>query len=345
MSNFINLLPKVELHLHIEGTLEPELVFALAKRNGITLNYLDESALRAAYQFEDLQSFLNVYYLGMQVLLTEQDFFDLTWAYLLRSHSENVRHVEIFFDPQAHLSRNVPMAAVVGGIVRALEQARQQWGLTSCLIMSFLRHLSEESAFETLRLAEPYRRHVSGIGLDSAEKGNPPAKFARVYAAALAQGYRLVAHAGEEGPASYIWDALDILQVERIDHGVAAITDVPLMAHLAQTRIPLTVCPLSNLKLNVIAQMSELPISQFLAAGVCVTINSDDPAYFGGYMNANYQALQAGLGLNDGDLLQLALNGVEASWLPDTEKSQLVADIHEHGQTYGVILKEPADNN
>ncbi|MGO4998917.1 adenosine deaminase [Oceanisphaera sp. W20_SRM_FM3] len=338
MTHFISALPKVELHLHIEGTLEPELVFALAKRNGITLNYLDESALRAAYQFHDLQSFLDVYYAGMQVLLTEQDFFDLTWAYLVRSHADNVRHVEIFFDPQAHLARGVPMTFVVEGIVRALEQARQQWGLTSRLIMSFLRHLTEESAMETLRLAEPFRSHLSGIGLDSAEKGNPPTKFARVYAQARAQGYRLVAHAGEEGPASYIRDALDILQVERIDHGVAAITDAPLMARLAQARIPLTVCPLSNLKLKVIDQMSELPVRQLLAAGVCVTINSDDPAYFGGYMNANYQALQDGLTLSDAELLQLALNSVEACWLSPPEKARLTQAVYAHGDAYGVVL-------
>ncbi|MBU3825566.1 MAG: adenosine deaminase [Candidatus Oceanisphaera merdipullorum] len=338
MTHFISALPKVELHLHIEGTLEPELVFALAKRNGITLNYLDESALRAAYQFHDLQSFLDVYYAGMQVLLTELDFFDLTWAYLVRSHADNVRHVEIFFDPQAHLARGVPMAFVVEGIVRALEQAQQQWGLTSRLIMSFLRHLSEASAMETLRLAEPFRSHLSGIGLDSAEKGNPPAKFARVYAQARAQGYRLVAHAGEEGPASYIRDALDILQVERIDHGVAAITDAPLMARLAQARIPLTVCPLSNLKLKVIGQMSESPVPQLLAAGVCVTINSDDPAYFGGYMNANYQALQDGLKLSDAELLQLALNSVEACWLSPPEKARLSQEIYAHGDACGVVL-------
>lgn len=338
MSQFLTDLPKIELHLHIEGTLEPELVFALAKRNGITLNYLDESALQAAYQFTDLQSFLNVYYAGMQVLLTEQDFFDLTWAYLTRSRADNVRHVEIFFDPQAHLARNVSMATVVNGIVAALDQARQQWGLTSNLILSFLRHLSEESAFETLRLAEPFRRHFSGVGLDSAEKGNPPSKFARVYAAAHEQGYRLVAHAGEEGPASYIRDALDILGVERIDHGVAAIDDPPLMARLAKERIPLTVCPLSNVKLKVFEHMSELPIREFLAAGVCVTINSDDPAYFGGYMTANYQALQSGLNLSDADILQLALNSVEACWLSPPVKARLSNEIYAHGEAHGVML-------
>ena len=331
MTPFISELPKVELHLHIEGTLEPEMVFALAKRNGITLDYADESALQAAYQFSDLQSFLNVYYQGMQVLQTEQDFFDLTWAYLVRSQAENVRHVEIFFDPQAHTDRGVAFADVIGGIGRALEQARQQWGLTSHLIMSFLRHLSQESAFETLRQAEPFRQQLAGIGLDSAEKDNPPTKFREVYAAAAAQGYRLVAHAGEEGPASYIGDALDVLNVERIDHGVAAIHDAPLMARLAQERIPLTVCPLSNLKLRVINDMSEHPMLALLHAGLCVTVNSDDPAYFGGYMNANYAALQQGLGASNDDILQLALNSVEACWLSAAEKAVLTHSIKAHG--------------
>ncbi|MGB5854303.1 MAG: adenosine deaminase [Oceanisphaera sp.] len=334
MSPFISELPKVELHLHIEGTLEPEMVFALAKRNGITLDYADESALQAAYQFSDLQSFLNVYYQGMQVLQTEQDFFDLTWAYLVRSQAENVRHVEIFFDPQAHTDRGVAFADVIGGIGRALAQARQQWGLTSHLIMSFLRHLSQESAFETLRQAEPFRQQLAGIGLDSAEKDNPPTKFREVYAAAAAQGYRLVAHAGEEGPASYIRDALDVLQVERIDHGVAAIHDAPLMARLAQERIPLTVCPLSNLKLRVINGMSEHPMLALLHAGLCVTVNSDDPAYFGGYMNANYAALQQGLGASTDEILQLALNSVEACWLSAAEKAVLTHSIKAHGAKY-----------
>ncbi|MGO1792847.1 MAG: adenosine deaminase [Oceanisphaera sp.] len=334
MTSFIRELPKVELHLHIEGTLEPEMVFALAKRNGITLDYADESALRAAYQFSDLQSFLNVYYQGMQVLQTEQDFFDLTWAYLARSHEDNVCHVEIFFDPQAHTERGVAFEHVIGGIVRALDKAKQQWGITSCVIMSFLRHLSQEAAFATLREAEPFKHLLAGVGLDSAEAGNPPTKFTEVYAAAAAQGYRLVAHAGEEGPASYIRDALDILKVERIDHGVAAIHDAPLMARLAQERIPLTVCPLSNLKLNVIRDMSEHPILELLHAGLCVTVNADDPAYFGGYMTANYQVLQQGLGASHQDILQLALNSVEACWLTPAEKTELTQRIHAHGAKY-----------
>ncbi|MBO1518667.1 adenosine deaminase [Oceanisphaera pacifica] len=334
MSSFIRELPKVELHLHIEGTLEPEMVFYLAKRNGITLDYADESALRAAYQFNDLQSFLNIYYQGMQVLQTEQDFFDLTWAYLARSHQENVRHVEIFFDPQAHTERGVAFADVVNGISGALAKAKQEWGLTSYLIMSFLRHLSQEAAFETLQQAKPFKSFITGVGLDSAERGNPPTKFTQVFAVAAQQGYRLVAHAGEEGPASYIRDALDILKVERIDHGVAAIHDAPLMARLAQERIPLTVCPLSNLVLKVVDDMSEHPMLALLHAGVCVTVNADDPAYFGGYMNANYQALQEGLGASDADLLQLALNSVEACWLPESEKATLVERIRAHGQQY-----------
>ena len=339
MSTFISKLPKVELHLHIEGTLEPEMVFALAKRNSITLNYPDETALRAAYQFSDLLSFLRLYYQGMEVLLTEQDFFDMTWAYLERVHQEQVRHVEIAFDPQPHRLRGVPMACIIEGIARALEQARVQWGLSSRLIMAFLRDLSEESAFTTLQEAEPFRHHLYGVGLDSAEVGNPPSKFARVFAAAREQGYRLVAHAGEEGPPRYIEEALDLLQVERIDHGIAAIKDEVLMARLAKTRIPLTICPLSNLKLKVVDNMTEHPILHLLHAGLCVTVNSDDPAYFGGYMNANYLALEQDLGASREDLLQLALNGVEASWLSNEEKQQLHQEIISYGEQHGVYLK------
>lgn len=336
MSAFIEQLPKVELHLHIEGSLEPELVFALARRNGITLDYANEDALRAAYEFDDLQSFLNIYYAGMSVLQTEQDFFDMTHAYLRRAHNEHVRHTEIFFDPQAHTGRGVPFSAVVTGIHRALEQARYDWGISSRLILSFLRHLPEESAIETLRQAEPFHAWLTGVGLDSAETGNPPDKFRRAYALAREQGYRLVAHAGEEGPPQYIRDAMSVLQVERIDHGVAAIQDPALMAELAESRMPLTVCPLSNLKLRVVNSMSEHPMRTLLQAGLCVTVNSDDPAYFGGYMNANYMALQQGLAMTDGELLQLAANGVEASWLSPEEKALLLRDVREHGEKFGV---------
>ncbi|WMC12321.1 adenosine deaminase [Oceanimonas pelagia] len=336
MSAFIEQLPKVELHLHIEGSLEPELVFALARRNGITLNYADESALRAAYDFDDLQSFLDIYYAGMSVLQTEQDFFDMTHAYLQRAHRENVRHTEIFFDPQAHTDRGVPFSVVITGIHRALEQARHDWGMSSRLIMSFLRHLPEASAIDTLRQAEPFHAWLTGVGLDSAERGNPPEKFRRAYALAREQGYRLVAHAGEEGPPQYIRDALELLGVERIDHGVAAIADDALMAELAERRVPLTVCPLSNLRLRVVNAMAEHPMQKLLQAGLCVTVNSDDPAYFGGYMNANYQALQDGLGMSDGELLRLAMNGVEACWLSPEEKTLLLHDIQAHGEKFGV---------
>ncbi|NHI00734.1 adenosine deaminase [Oceanimonas sp. MB9] len=336
MSAFIEQLPKVELHLHIEGSLEPELVFALARRNGITLDYPDESALRAAYDFDDLQSFLNIYYAGMSVLQTEQDFFDMAHAYLARAHGENVRHVEIFFDPQAHTDRGVPFSVVITGLHRALEQARHDWGMSSRLILSFLRHLPEASAIDTLRQAEPFRHWLAGVGLDSAEQGNPPEKFVRAYALAREQGYRLVAHAGEEGPPQYIRDALELLRVERIDHGVAAIEDPALMDELAAARIPLTVCPLSNLKLKVVDSMADHPMAKLLQAGLCVTVNSDDPAYFGGYMNANFLALQQGLGMTDRELLQLALNGVEASWLSPEEKTLLMRDIRAHGEKFGV---------
>ncbi|MCC4265763.1 adenosine deaminase [Oceanimonas baumannii] len=336
MSAFIEQLPKVELHLHIEGSLEPELVFALARRNGITLDYANEDALRAAYEFDDLQSFLNIYYAGMSVLQTEQDFFDMTHAYLRRAHNENVRHTEIFFDPQAHTERGVPFSAVVTGIHRALEQARYDWGISSRLILSFLRHLPEESAIETLRQAEPFHAWLTGVGLDSSETGNPPDKFRRAYALAREQGYRLVAHAGEEGPPQYIRDAIALLRVERIDHGVAAIQDPALMAELAESRMPLTVCPLSNLKLRVVNSMSDHPMRTLLQAGLCVTVNSDDPAYFGGYMNANYMALQQGLAMTDSELLQLAANGVEASWLSPEEKALLLRDVREHGEKFGV---------
>ncbi|MFH7563940.1 adenosine deaminase [Oceanimonas smirnovii] len=336
MSAFIEQLPKVELHLHIEGSLEPELVFALARRNGITLDYANEAALKAAYEFDDLQSFLNIYYAGMSVLQTEQDFFDMTHAYLQRAHSEHVRHTEIFFDPQAHTGRGVPFSVVVTGIHRALEQARYDWGMSSRLIMSFLRDLPEASAIDTLRQAEPFHGWLTGVGLDSAETGNPPDKFRRVYAMARDQGYRLVAHAGEEGPPQYIRDALELLRVERIDHGVAAIKDPALMAELAENRIPLTVCPLSNLKLKVVNTMAEHPMGELLQAGLCVTVNSDDPAYFGGYMNANYRALQQGLGMSNSELLQLALNSVEASWLSPEEKALLNREVHEHGEKFGV---------
>ena len=330
MNRFVAGLPKVELHLHIEGTLEPELLFTLAKRNGVSLPYPDVESLRAAYEFNNLQSFLDLYYQGAAVLQTQQDFFDLTWAYLQHCHSENVVHTEIFFDPQTHTARGIAFATVINGIQAALEQGSRQLGISSRLILSFLRHLSEEDAFATLEQALPYKRWIHGIGLDSSELGNPPEKFARVFARARSEGWRLVAHAGEEGPASYVWDALDLLRVDRIDHGVRASEDRLLMARLAAERTPLTVCPLSNVRLRVFEQMADHNILTLLDQGLCVTVNSDDPAYFGGYVGANYQALVDELQASKEQLRQLALNAVEACWLDEPRKKLLAQRILEY---------------
>lgn len=323
MDKFVAGLPKIELHVHIEGTLEPELLFALAERNHIELPYPDVDSLRAAYQFTNLQSFLDLYYQGAAVLQTQADFFDLTWAYLLRCQQDNVVHTEIFFDPQTHTQRGIRFETVIMGIQSALEQGARELGISSRLILCFLRHLSEESAFATLEQALPYKHLIHGVGLDSSELGNPPEKFARVFARARAEGWRLVAHAGEEGPASYIWDALDLLHVDRVDHGVRAMDDPLLLARLAAERMPLTVCPLSNTRLCVYASMAEHTILDLLDKGLCVTVNSDDPAYFGGYMGANYQALVDHLQASKEQLRQLALNSVEACWLDDKQKRVL----------------------
>ena len=323
MDKFVAGLPKIELHVHIEGTLEPELLFALAERNHIELPYPDVDSLRSAYQFTNLKSFLDLYYQGAAVLQTQADFFDLTWAYLLRCQQDNVVHTEIFFDPQTHTQRGISFETVILGIQSALEQGERELGITSRLILCFLRHLSEESAFATLEQALPFKALIHGIGLDSSELGNPPEKFARVFARAKTEGWRLVAHAGEEGPASYIWDALDLLHVDRVDHGVRAMDDPLLLARLAAERMPLTVCPLSNTRLCVYATMAEHTILDLLDKGLCVTVNSDDPAYFGGYMGANYQALVDHLQASKEQLRQLALNSVEASWLGDKQKRML----------------------
>ena len=330
MNRFVAGLPKVELHLHIEGTLEPELLFTLAKRNGVSLPYPDVESLRAAYEFNNLQSFVDLYYQGAGVLQTQQDFFDLTWAYLQHCHAENVVHTEIFFDPQTHTARGIAFATVINGIQAALEQGSRQLGISSRLILSFLRHLSEEDAFATLEQALPYKGWIHGIGLDSSELGNPPEKFARVFARARSEGWRLVAHAGEEGPASYVWDALDLLRVDRIDHGVRASEDRLLMARLAAERMPLMVCPLSNVRLRVFEQMADHNILALLDQGLCVTVNSDDPAYFGGYVGTNYQALVDELQASKEQLRQLALNAVEASWLDEKRKKLLAQRILEY---------------
>ncbi len=325
--DFIQSLPKAELHLHIEGTLEPELMLALAERNGIKLPYDSVEALRAAYDFGNLQDFLDLYYQGMSVLQAEQDFYDLTWAYLERAAAENVRHAEIFFDPQGHTERGVAFATVIDGIHRALSDAEAKLGLTSRLILCFLRHLDEDSALATLEQALPYKDRIAGVGLDSSELGHPPEKFERAFARSRAEGFRAVAHAGEEGPADYIRGALDALQVERIDHGVRCLDDPALVERLAAERMPLTVCPLSNLRLCVVDEMAAHPLRRMMELGLFVTVNSDDPAYFGGYVNENYAAVQDALGLSRPDLAALARNSVEASFLEPAAKRALVAEV------------------
>ncbi|WP_395824328.1 adenosine deaminase [Collimonas sp.] len=329
--SFIEGMPKAELHLHIEGTLEPELLFALARRNHVALPYASVEELRAAYAFTDLQSFLDLYYAGAAVLQTEQDFYDMTTAYIVRARADNVRHAEIFFDPQTHTERGIGIDVVFSGIARALREARDKHGFSSAMIMSFLRHLSEEDAFATLEQALPlraeYRDLWIGIGLDSAERGNPPEKFARVFGRCGELGFHLVAHAGEEGPPEYVRDALDVLHVERIDHGVRSEEDPALMKRLAAKRIPLTMCPLSNLKLCVVDDLRNHNLARLLHAGLAVTINSDDPAYFGGYMNANFLAVAASLRLSRTELTMLAQNSFEATFLPPAVKQQLMREL------------------
>jgi adenine deaminase len=315
-------IPKAELHIHIEGSLEPELIFALAQRNGVALAYPSVEALRAAYAFSDLQSFLDIYYAGASVLLQAQDFHDMAWAYLQRAAADQVVRAEIFFDPQTHTERGVPIATVIEGLSSAVAQAREQLGVDAALILCFLRHLSEEAALETLEAALPHRAHFIGVGLDSSERGHPPAKFERVFARARALGLHVVAHAGEEGPPAYIVEALDRLQVERIDHGVRCVEDPALVARLAATRMPLTVCPLSNVKLCVYKTMAEHALPALLEAGLCATINSDDPAYFGGYMNANWLATFEALPqLGARQARQLAANSFEAAFASPAQKA------------------------
>jgi adenosine deaminase len=314
-------MPKAELHLHIEGSLEPELIFQLAQRNGVKLAYDSVEALRRAYAFTDLQSFLDIYYAGASVLLKEEDFFDMAMAYFRRAKADNVVHAELFFDPQTHTDRGVPFEVVIQGLARASETAKRELGVSSLLIMCFLRHLSEEAAFETLEQSLPFRRHFVGVGLDSGERGNPPGKFARVFAKCRELGLHVVAHAGEEGPPAYIWDALDVLKVERIDHGVRCVEDPALVKRLAAERMPLTVCPLSNVKLCVFPSLDRHNIGQLLADGLCVTVNSDDPAYFGGYINQNFvETFDSLPQLGATEAYQLALNSLEASFASDADK-------------------------
>jgi adenosine deaminase len=322
-------IPKAELHIHIEGSLEPELIFELAKRNGVSLPYANVEALRAAYAFTDLQSFLDIYYAGASVLLQAQDFHDMAWAYFLRAKADNVIHAELFFDPQTHTQRGVPMAAVIEGLSGACRRAEAELGISSALILCFLRHLSEEDAFATLDAALPWREHFIGVGLDSSEMGHPPSKFERVFARCRELGLHVVAHAGEEGPPEYMWQAIDLLKVQRIDHGVAALQDPLLMAELAHTRLPLTVCPLSNLKLCVVNDLRDHPLKKMLDAGLCVTVNSDDPAYFGGYMNANFVQTTEALGLDRDDVIRLAKNSFEASFIGGERRAACLQRVRE----------------
>lgn len=321
IQNFIEHMPKAELHLHIEGTLEPEMMLALAHRNNVTLPYETIGDVQAAYQFNCLQDFLDVYYLGMSVLLTREDFFDLTFAYLEKMARQNVVHVEIFFDPQGHTSRGVSFDTVLSGITDALDKAKREYKISSKLIMCFLRHLPEEEAFETLGAACKCKDHIYAVGLDSSESGHPPSKFQRVFEQARLEGFVAVAHAGEEGPPQYISEALDLLQIERIDHGNRILENSRLVKRVASSGMAMTVCPLSNLRLNVIDDMSKHPLRKMLKLGLNATINSDDPSYFGGYMTENYLAIQSSLDLSLDEIIQLGRNSFNGSFLTDAEKS------------------------
>jgi adenine deaminase len=331
--SFIQRLPKAELHLHIEGTLEPEMMFALAERNAIALPYRDVEAVRRAYVFSDLQSFLDVYYAGCAVLVTEQDFYELTAAYLARAVEQGVRHTEIFFDPQTHTDRGIPFDAVVTGICRALEDGERRWGVTWRLILCFLRHLSAGAAMATLEQALPHRHLITAVGLDSSELGHPPSTFEAVFRRAREEGFLTVAHAGEEGPPGYIWEALDLLHVSRIDHGVRCWEDQQLVDRLRSDQVPLTVCPLSNVRLGVFPDLAHHNLATLLRHGLRVTVNSDDPAYFGGYVGDNMVAVAAALALDRAELVQLARNSVLASFLDESGQGQLLAEVSAAAQT------------
>lgn len=327
LQDFIKTLPKAELHLHIEGSLEPEQMFEMARRNGVSLPYASVADIRAAYDFQNLQEFLDLYYAGMSVLQTKQDFYDLTYAYLKRVHADNVRHVEIFFDPQGHTDRGIAFEEVIEGILDALEQGEKDFDISSHLILSFLRHLSEEAAFETLAQAEPYYDRLLGVGLDSSELGHPPSKFARVFEKARAIGLKSFAHAGEEGPPEYVYEALDILKVDRIDHGNRSLEDEVLVQRLVDEEMVLTVCPLSNLKLCVVHDLKDHPMKKMLQLGLRATMNSDDPSYFGGYLNDNYIQTAEALDLSHKEILQLVENGFEGAYLSPERREKLSTEL------------------
>lgn len=332
MDAFIRDLPKVELHLHVEGTLEPELMLALADRNHVDLPFASADDVRAAYEFDSLQSFLDLYYLGASVLRTERDFYDLTWAYIMRAQRDNVQHAEIFFDPQTHTARGVPFDTVVTGIEGALTDAELQLGITSQLIMCFLRDRPPEEAMATLEMALPFQEWIIGVGLDSAEMGNPPERFGEVFARARAEGFRAVAHAGEEGPPEYIAQALDTLHAERIDHGVRCVEDDALVARLRRAKVPLTVCPLSNVKLRVFADLASHSLKRLLELGLRATINSDDPAYFGGYIADNFVAAHRALALTRDEIVLLASNAVEAAFVDDPRRQELRRELRRYAE-------------
>ena len=330
--NFIEGIPKAELHLHIEGTFEPDLMFEIARRNNISINYKSVDELKKAYNFNNLQEFLDIYYAGASVLIYEQDFYDLTWAYLTKVHEQNLVHTEIFFDPQTHTDRGISFDTVIQGIHSALEDAKEKLGISSQLIMCFLRHLDEVAAFDTLEQALPYKEWIAGVGLDSSEMGHPPSKFENVFSKALDEGFITVAHAGEEGPAAYVWEAINLLKISRIDHGNRSLEDDQLIKHIAEKQIPLTVCPLSNLALKVVEDLKDHPLLQLMEAGLMVTINSDDPAYFGGYMNENYIQIAAALNLSKKQITELAKNSFKASFLSDVEKEKLINQVEDYYQ-------------
>ncbi len=334
MKEFIEKIPKAELHLHIEGTFEPELMFEIAQRNKVRIPYKSIEKLKAAYDFNNLQEFLNIYYSGCKVLLKKQDFYDMTMAYLKKAHQQNILHTEIMFDPQTHTDRGVPFNIVISGIHRALVDAKKDFGITTKLIMCFLRHLDEESAFKTLEEAQPFYNQIDAVGLDSSEIGHPPSIFERVFKKARAEGYLLVAHAGEEGPAEYVWEALNLIKVDRIDHGNNSLEDNRLVQKLVKRKMPLTVCPLSNLKLKVVKDLTKHPLKLMMDKGLFVTLNSDDPAYFGGYVNENYLAIQQALDLTEEDIIQLAKNSFEASFLDEADKKKYISQIDKFVNSY-----------
>ncbi len=330
MKNFLSKLPKAELHLHIEGSLEPELMFALAQRNNIEIPYKNIEEVKEAYKFSCLQDFLNIYYAGASVLIQEEDFYDLTMAYLTKCHEENIVHTEIMFDPQTHTERGIAFETVINGIQKARDEAQEKWGISSFLIMSYLRHLSEEAAFITLEQSLPFKHLIKAVGLDSSEKGNPPSKFYKVFEASAKAGYVLLAHAGEEGPAEYVWEAIDGLKIIRIDHGNNCLTDEKLVNEIIRRDMALTVCPLSNLELKVVPDLKDHPLKTMLDKGIKATVNSDDPAYFGGYLNQNFIAIQEALNLSKADVVLLAKNSFQYSLLEENRKQELLHLVEDY---------------